>query len=99
MEEIKEAIKYLEEKIKECGKQIKELKELKNFCWLCGKKQVTKHSIRGNHIKPFIPLCRECHDFIENIKNSIEAVKGSPNSKLSVTQFRKMINTFDKIEL
>ena len=39
------------------------LKGIKGICNKCGKrKELTKHSLVGNHRPPFILLCRKCHD-------------------------------------
>ena len=40
-------------------------------CFVCGKKEITKHSPSGNHKAPFVPLCEEHHQDVENIKQKM----------------------------
>ena len=104
MNEIEKLEKYLElmrlqdERIKGLKKENKLLKEsfdaIFNKCYVCGSKEVTKHSVIGKHKFPFVPLCKEHHLFVEGIKESIRAIKGEKNNGLSVTRFKKIIKTF-----
>ena len=104
MEEIEKLEKYLEliklqdERIKGLKKENKLLKEsldAYNKCILCGtKKDLTKHSLIGKHNFPFVTICKSHHIIIENIKESIRAIKGEKNNGLSVTRFKKLIKTF-----
>jgi len=82
----------------------KEIKELENLieraerlyyrCWICGSdNNITKHSLTGNHQKPFIILCRPCHDDIENYKEIIKIMR--KQKRISVTNFKKLLKSFE----
>jgi hypothetical protein len=51
-------------------------KHPKGFCYVCGKMSATNHHLRDDkmgrmkrgHVNGVIPLCRECHDAIEEMK-------------------------------
>lgn len=98
MEKYIEIIKLQDNRIKSLKKENKQLRAnldaIFNHCYVCGSKEVTKHSIVGKHKFPFVPLCPKHHRMIENIKESLRAIKGEKNSGLSVTRFKKMIKTF-----
>lgn len=107
MEEIKELEKLVEylnlirlqdkriKGLKKENKQLKESLDAYNRCIICGSKEnLTKHSLIGKHKFPFVNICFEHHLIIENIKESLRAIKGEKNNKLSVTRFKKMIKTF-----
>lgn len=61
-----------------------------NRCFICGKKP-TKHSLFGKHIPPYVPLCREHHDDIENIKLIIKVM--NREKKISIKRFRQLIDS------
>ena len=54
----------------------------KSFCYVCGNKEITIHHMRIEDIKSkkkrgkvngIIPLCRSCHDIVEDIVNKGKA--------------------------
>lgn len=39
-------------------------------CKRCGEyKKLTRHSLEGNHIEPFVLVCEDCHKKIHNKPN------------------------------
>jgi len=91
-------IRLQDKRIKDLKKENKQLIEsldAYNRCILCGtKKNLTKHSLTGNHKFPFVTICRKDHDLIEAIKSSLRAIRGEKNNRLSVTRFKQIIKTF-----
>lgn len=89
------------------AKNIRYKKTLESFgfsfklCWLCGvTTEITQH-----HLKPIkihgknnykIPLCKEDHAFIEEIKIVIEIMR--KEKRLSVTRFKQLVKIMDNIE-
>ena len=74
----------------------KEIEVLNNTCWICGKTGITKHSLKGNHQSPFVPLCRKCHDKIEEVKKVIKIMK--KEMRLSVTRFKELLRIMEDFE-
>lgn len=87
----------MKNEIKELTELVNRLEKLKRFCWICGKKEVTKHSIKGKHLPPFIYLCRDCHDFIELFKLIVQIMK--KEKKLSITRFKLILKELTIKEL
>ena len=93
----------IDEQFKEFEKIISDLKKLKFRCWLCGKpKDLTKHHITPQKIvgkvkTGTIPLCKECHRYIEDVKAIIEIMK--KEKRLSVTRFKQLLKTLEKKDL
>ena len=39
---------------------------VRSKCIRCGEiKELTKHSLSGHHMHPFVRLCRECHNHVD----------------------------------
>lgn len=74
-------------KIKELEKEVEELKGIawkqKQSCFVCGNKNITIHHIKDinskkkdkKSLKGTIPLCRKCHDIVEDIVNKGKSKK------------------------
>jgi hypothetical protein len=81
----------------ELRKEITELRSRFNACWLCGKIPTKHHLNPKNKAKEkgTIPLCRECHNYIEEVKKIIELMK--KEKRLSVTRFKQLLKTMELI--
>lgn len=67
-------------------------------CIICGtKKEVTSHSVFGKHKQPHVPICKEHHVDIENIKLVIDIMK--KKKTCSVRSFRNIMRTIEKVEV
>ncbi len=74
--------------------EIKELKELKEACWICGsKKEVTKHSLKGEHQPPYVPLCRKDHNKIELFKLIVKIM--NKEKRLTIYRFKQLLKELD----
>lgn len=66
-------------------------------CIICGtKKDITKHSVVGDHKPPYVNLCAQHHIDIENIKTAIKVM--NREKKISIRQFRRIIDSVNNLE-
>jgi hypothetical protein len=71
--------------------------ETNERCIICGTREnITLHSVIGKHLPPYVPICKEHHIDIENIKLAIRIMKRE--KKISIKRFRRIIDTFDNLE-
>ncbi len=100
IEEIEKLVKKVEEKVEEFTKLKRQIKLLRNRCWICGytklvtkEKFITRHSIVGKHRKPHIYLCLNCHKKIEIWKRAIKIL--DKKEGLTLKKFKQVIKSFD----
>ena len=83
---------FLSYLLKKFGKKLLRIEKENIKCLLCVKK-ATLHSLSGNHSPPYVPLCKQHHLDIENIKIAIKIM--NKEKKVSIKRFRQIIDSFD----
>lgn len=75
----------------------------KDFCWLCGVEGTTEHhvspEINGSRkTNATIPLCRKCHDDIENLKTAKRTCI-ERDKIMSIRNFRKVLDSLEELNV
>ncbi len=81
---------YFSYLLKKFGKKLSKIERDNTKCFLCGKK-ATLHSLSGKNTPPYVPLCKEHHLDIENIKMAVIIMK--KERKISPRRFRQIIDS------
>lgn len=73
------------------------------YCWLCGKEETTEHHVSpevngSRETNVTIPLCRKCHDDIENLKTA-KRVCIERNKIMSIRNFRKVLDSLERLNV